>query len=188
MSYNKNNTNNQDNAKTIYEQYWSQARHIENERLWLTNIFAVVFAALLGFITMGGTSWYIPIFGLFLSIVGLVAMHDLRIWYIRYSRLAEKIAINELDGERYDVGKFRKNKGKSSMKIGRFWGLHPVFMYFYSAMFALWIAILLYELNIRKWLWLIFIIILCSFLSFYQFVILPREKRMEKEIIGGKKS
>ena len=31
-------------VKTIYEQHWLHARHVENERLWLTNIFAILFA------------------------------------------------------------------------------------------------------------------------------------------------
>ncbi len=30
--------------KTVYEQHWLHARHVENERLWFTNIFAIIFA------------------------------------------------------------------------------------------------------------------------------------------------
>ena len=31
----------------IYEQHWVHARHVENERLWFTNIFVVIMGALL---------------------------------------------------------------------------------------------------------------------------------------------
>jgi len=35
--------------KAVYEQHWLHARHVENERLWFTNIFAVIVAGLLAF-------------------------------------------------------------------------------------------------------------------------------------------
>ena len=37
-------------VKSIYEQHWLHARHVENERLWFTNIFAVIFAGTLAVI------------------------------------------------------------------------------------------------------------------------------------------
>lgn len=35
------------NARAVFEQYWLQARHVESERLWLTNVFVAIFTALL---------------------------------------------------------------------------------------------------------------------------------------------
>ena len=40
----------EDFLKTIFEQNWLHARHIENERMWFTNIFALVIATTLSFL------------------------------------------------------------------------------------------------------------------------------------------
>ena len=36
--------------KSVYEQHWLHARHCENERLWFTNVFALIVAGLFAFL------------------------------------------------------------------------------------------------------------------------------------------
>lgn len=172
------------NARVVFEQYWMQARHIENERLWLTNIFAIVFAGLLGLISVYELVWYIPTFGVLISITGLLAMHGLRIWFIRFSRLAEKIMVNELNFSEYNIGKYRMSDRKLSTIISRIVSLPLVFMLFYSVMLAIWITLLLltkYELS--YWLLIVFIGTICFSLILYQYVFLPEERKAEEEIM-----
>jgi hypothetical protein len=180
-------TENKANARAVFEQYWLQARHVENERLWLTNVFAIIFAALLGLITVQGLEWYIPAFGVLLSITGILSMHSLRIWFIRLSRLAEKIMINELGAEEYDIEKYRKTKGKLSLFVRRFWALPFVFYVFYSTMLALWSTLLLKAFGLSCWLWIVFVGIICSSLIFYWCVLFPRERKTEEEVRGKNK-
>lgn len=40
---------NDENLRKIYEQYWLHARHIADERLWLTNIYILVVVGILVF-------------------------------------------------------------------------------------------------------------------------------------------
>ncbi len=40
---------NDENLKTIYEQYWLHARHVADERLWFTNIYILVVVGILIF-------------------------------------------------------------------------------------------------------------------------------------------
>lgn len=170
------------NARAVFEQYWMQARHIENERLWLTNIFAVVFAGLLGLISVYGLEWYIPAFGILISITGLLAIHDLRIWFIRMSRLAEKILVNELNMEKYNVRKYREAKG-----INKYVSLPLAFVLFYTCMLALWVILLLMaKFELKYWFWIVFIGVICFSLIIYRYVFLPDEKKAEKEIFGKK--
>lgn len=39
----------------MFKEYWEQARHCENERLWFTNIYAAVVAAILVFMNQVNT-------------------------------------------------------------------------------------------------------------------------------------
>ena len=41
--------NEKDLIKAVFEQHWLHARHVENERLWLTNIYAVILAGSLAY-------------------------------------------------------------------------------------------------------------------------------------------
>lgn len=179
---------NKANARAVFEQYSLQARHDENERLWLTNILAIIFAALLGLITLQGLKWYIPAFGVLLSISGILAIHNLRIWFVRNSRVAVKIMIDELGiAHEYDVGRYykkRKKERKSHLFFWRFWNVPFAFYLFYSSMLALYGTLLLRAFGLGCWLWAVFIGLICSSLIFYWCVLLPREMKAEEEVRG----
>lgn len=73
--------------KEIFKENWSQARHCENMRLWFTNIYAVVVAAILVF--MGETGEPGPmllflLFGLILSVLGLLIVIAASLGYENY--------------------------------------------------------------------------------------------------------
>lgn len=98
----------------IYRQYWLQARHVENQRLWYTNFYAVLTAGTLAFL---GTSvsreliWVPLVFLLLLALIGYLIGETLSFPYIFFSRFAEVIAIKELglksEYRRY-YGKFKR--------------------------------------------------------------------------------
>jgi hypothetical protein len=180
-------TENKANARAVFEQYWLQARHIENERLQLTYVFTIIFASLLGLITVQGLEWYIPAFGILLSITGILSMHSLRIWFIRFSRLAENIMINELGAGEYSPKRFSNTEGKLNLFIRRLWALPFALIFFYSAMLALWSTLLLKAFGLSSWLWTVFVGIICSSFIFYWCVLFPREKKAENEVIDKNK-
>jgi len=82
----------EESAYIAFGQYWLQTRHQETTRLWLTNIIAIVFAALLALIVWTGLIyWYIAAFGLALALFSLFTNHALRVLFVRYSRVASTL-------------------------------------------------------------------------------------------------
>ena len=173
-----------DNARLVFEQYWLHARHVENERLWMTNVFAIIFAGLLGF--MGWKEeliWYIAAFGLALSLFGLLAVHALRIPFIRYSRMAETIMDVELG-----LGKFRRffkqnKKDGLRVNIDKFWSLHRTFVLFYCFTGAGWAALLSISLEASPTTtWIVFGTVAAALIALYQCIFWHREDRIEDEV------
>lgn len=81
-----------DELIAIFKEHWNHARHCENERLWFTNIYAVVVAAVLVFI---GNAAYgvladfdsaalLALFGLILSVIGFLVVTALTLGYLHH--------------------------------------------------------------------------------------------------------
>jgi hypothetical protein len=127
---------NDENLKTVYEQYWLHARHQEVQRLWFTNVFAVIVAgvfAYLGNSPDGAYSIYLLFFLMVLSILGYFLTHAWNIPFVIFTRLAEKIAIFEWnlpkEYQRFTkYGKIEYRKPVSASKM---------IMIFYSLMIAI---------------------------------------------------
>lgn len=100
-----------ENLRKMFEQYWLHSRHLENERLWFTNIYAVVWAASLGFMSQQGRSIELTIFLLFLSYLGMLLCHSLRLPFIRHTRLAEIILRKEWQLKKYSFWYQRDDEG-----------------------------------------------------------------------------
>jgi len=68
---------------TILEQNWLHARHIENERLWFTNIYAIIVAGMIGILSINGfvnsslMMTLLSIFLIYLSLLGIIATYKL---------------------------------------------------------------------------------------------------------------
>lgn len=85
--------------ETVYNQYWSHARHSEKQVLSLTSINSAIIAAI--FAAIGGglpvnMLVSVSIFGFIISMLGFLLVFTLRLSFIRYVCMAEVIAINEL--------------------------------------------------------------------------------------------
>ena len=73
----------------IFKEHWNHARHCENERLWFTNIYAIVVAAILVFIgnvVFGespdyGSAILLALFGFILSVIGFLIVVALLLGY-----------------------------------------------------------------------------------------------------------
>jgi len=81
----------------VFREHWKHARHCENERLWFTNIYAIVVAAILVFIgnaVYGNNAQCNPadfklavllaIFGLILSVIGFQIVIALSLGYLHH--------------------------------------------------------------------------------------------------------
>ncbi|KYK34626.1 MAG: hypothetical protein AYK18_13925 [Theionarchaea archaeon DG-70] len=75
--------------ETIFTEHWKHARHCENERLWFTNIYVAVVAAILVFMRKiccceqpnSDLTLVLVIFGLVLSVLGFQVMISLSLGY-----------------------------------------------------------------------------------------------------------
>lgn len=92
-----------ENLRRVYEQNWLHARHVENERLWFTNIYALVMAASLALMSTKGLILPLATFLLILSLLGFVMCHALRIAFIRHSRTSDIILRWEWQLKGYSV-------------------------------------------------------------------------------------
>lgn len=76
----------------IFREHWNHARHCENERLWFTNIYAVIVAAILVFVGNAvysespdyGSAVLLTLFGFILSIIGFVIIIALSLGYLHH--------------------------------------------------------------------------------------------------------
>jgi hypothetical protein len=175
----------EEGAYVAFGQYWVQARHQENTRLWLTNVLVVIFAALIGVTAWRGSIyWYIPSFGLALSLFGLFTNHALRVLFVRYSRVASTLMDVELgmgDYRRFlEGGKGRGLRGTwESM-----WTLHATFVSFYSFAVAGWAALLVMTRDLPVWAVIVaFFGSLIGMLIFYWRLLWTREQDAETQPI-----
>ncbi len=76
----------------IFKEHWNHARHCENERIWFTNIYAIVVAAILVFIGNAiygesadfGAAILLALFGLILSVIGFLIVVALSLGYLHH--------------------------------------------------------------------------------------------------------
>lgn len=145
------------NLRTIYEQYWLHARHVENERLWFTNIYAVVWAGSLAFMYEFGIQIQLIVFLFTLSLLGLLMCHALRVPFIQHSRLTEIILREEWKLEKYSTFYARETTQddethESGEAKNKLLGLSTIFYLIYSVGMIASSAILLYEVNWYIWI------------------------------------
>ncbi len=78
--------------EVIYREYWEHARQCVNERLWFTNIYAVILAAIMVFLGETGSSestnfvsaFLMASFGFILSVIGFQVVVTLSLGYDHY--------------------------------------------------------------------------------------------------------
>lgn len=124
-----------ENLRRVYEQNWLHARHVENERLWFTNIYAVVMAGSLALMSEKGLIWPLATFLLVLSLLGFFMCHALRMPFIRHSRISEIILRREWQLKDYSGfyprTKQPEDKLEKSGEVRKGVSLNEVFYVFY---------------------------------------------------------
>lgn len=136
--------------KSVYEQHWLHARHVENERLWFTNIFGMIVAGLLAFLSTVETT-DLPLFAklagsfiFILSILGYFLCLTWRAPFVEHTTLARQMA--EQYPELKDYVAYTRPETYRIIKVS--WiTAHQLFLYFYIviAMCAVVLAISLAE-------------------------------------------
>ncbi len=161
----------------VYEQYWLHARHAENQRLWFTNIYAIIVAGLFAYMATKDIEdekkIIILFFLIILSLFGYFVTHAWNMPFVDYSRLAEKISILEW--------KLNDNYWHFA-KAGRYKRIYPfrisaakAFIAFYSLMLGLF-AVLLLQI-IKCWPdFYVSLFGIAIFLIFYLYYIFYLEK------------
>jgi hypothetical protein len=171
----------------VYEQYWLHARHQENQRLWFTNIYAVIVAGILAYLGAiyklgngNNSTFFISAIILFifltiLSIFGYLITLAWNIPFVIYSRLAEEISIKKwnLDPE---FRRFTKYKKGYNFNKPRWMRASDIFVAFYSLMTGVSISFfsyLFFNLD-RVYVSLILIIIWISMCFIYTHIYTPK--------------
>lgn len=141
----------------VYEQHWLHARHVENERLWFTNIFVIVtggLIALIGYMLASGASEDQPLSSLLsaflvgipslilvLSVIGYFLCVSWRAPFVEHTTLVTKMLQEYPEfykkygtGARQDLYKLIKVGGITA---------HEMFLYFYGALASIALFFLL---------------------------------------------
>lgn len=144
--------------KSIYEQHRLDARHLENERLWFTNIYMLIVGALLAYTFGSGKAgfWSWPILSITftLSLAGFFMCHSLRIPFYYYSRMADIIQTKEwMLPYNYFYREIKsKTTGRFGLDPAKFIHFHAVFYWLYIVMSSFSIGFLLHDLA-YGWCW-----------------------------------
>ena len=126
----------QELLKSIYEQHWLHARHVENERLWFTNIFVLIIAGLFAFLSkIPAEGETLPIlhvsavgFILLLALLGYVLCLAWRAPFVEHTTLAREMV--EQYPELKDYAAYTRPEIYRIIKVG--WvTAHQLFLYFY---------------------------------------------------------
>lgn len=142
-------TNNEkiDIVKAVYEQHWLHARHVENERLWLTNIFAIILAGSLSAIKdklFDISSLPLVIFLMILSGFGIIFSLKIDSIFKTHTRSAKQIL------ERYGLSdmwaRSKRHWVNDKIRISR---LFPIF---FSICFYFFLFVLIYIFS-KCYLW-----------------------------------
>lgn len=132
------------NLRVVYEQYWGHARHVANERLWFTNIYAIIVGGAFAFMVTSQSNIvhiYLPAFLLILSLLGFFMCHSLVMHFIWYSRMTELILINEWN---LPYRRFFSEEGWPMEAIK--FGLNKAFYFLYILMSSILAGLLVYNL------------------------------------------
>ena len=131
---------------TVYEQHWLHARHVENERLWMTNVFALIVAALLAFLgnvedkeLFSQVAICAGCFIFIISMLGYLLCLTWRAPFVEHTTLARKMLEDTLlkGYSPYTSLVYKR------IKIG--WiTAHELFLYFYALMAGGALFLLLY--------------------------------------------
>ncbi len=135
-----------ENLRALLEQHWLHARHVENERLWFTNIFGIVVAGLLAVIFTAEDpqlskqfAIYIGFLILALSLIGYFLCKSWRAPFIEHTSLAKKMLEEYPSFEKYTS----YGKGYEKLKFLVI-SAHELFLYFYALMAGGALFLLLY--------------------------------------------
>lgn len=181
--------------KSVYEQHWLHARHLENERLWFTNIYILIVGALLAYTFESGKagfwSWPILIIIFVLSLAGFFMCHSLRIPSYYHSRMADIIQIKEwmLPYNYFYRKEELKTTGRFGLDPTKFIHFHAVFYWLYIVMSSLSIGFLSYDLAYdwdrhRLWIALVVASICFGILYgyFYKLIFNKNEEAAHEEL------
>lgn len=133
----KGNSPNREALLIALEQNWLQARHVENELLWFTSIYAAIIAGSLSFIISGDTPLYdvsvlLPLFFILLSTIGTIFSVKLGLEFHQHTIFAKEIAKNKkVELEKY-MGKPLRSYGEKEMKTSWFLSVGTWFLIFYT--------------------------------------------------------
>lgn len=178
-----------ENLRRVYEQNWLHARHVENERLWFTNIYAVVMAGSLALMSETGLIWPLVSFLLILSFLGFFMCHALRIAFIRPSRTSDIVLRREWQLKDYSIFYPRKARsGDKTYECGevksKLVSLNDVFYYFYMLGICVSAVLLIQAIGHSHILYNLLEggFVLGALLLFRKYVFGKKEDRLHKEM------
>lgn len=175
-----------EDIRVVYEQYWLHARHVENETLWFTNIYAIIVAGSFAILGLTEISLVINcaifLFLFILSIIGFCLVYTFRIPFLKFALITELIAINEFNLKN-EYRRFFPIERESFPK-DKLFDLHDIFEFFYTLMSSMMIFLLIYtmcdEIVLASVASIIVFIIL--FLIIYWFVFREKFLKIPKNI------
>lgn len=175
----------QELLKSIYEQHWLHARHVENERLWLTNVFALIVAGLLAFLgsiedkeLFSRVAIFVGCFIFIISTLGYLLCLTWRAGFVEHTILASKMLKDALLNRYapYTSKDFRKFKVSSA---------HELFLYFYALMAGGALFLLLY-VGLAWCYWWVSIVLSIALCALWRGWLARREDEYREKMGVGK--
>jgi hypothetical protein len=122
-----------------FEQSWLHARHKESERLWFTNIYAVIVAWVLAYISSTNFDavnyFYLSVFLLIFSVLGIFFSIKIDAGYRNHMNNIERLI------KKLGIGDYMKLLYSSG--IWNYIRVSYIFLCFYIIMSIIWLTILI---------------------------------------------
>ena len=173
--------------KSVYEQHWLHARHVEYERTWFTVVFAIIIAGSATSLTTIDNKELLPLFATYtasiifvLSILGWFLCLSWRAPFVEHTTLANKMLVIDSWLKEYTP----YAPGYESLK---FLGIsaHELFLYFYALMVGGALFLFLYVGLAILCLWVSIIVSLILSLTIgalWRLWLIRREKKYVQQI------
>lgn len=133
--------------KIAFEQNWLHARHLENERLWFTNIYAIIVAGIL--VVLGSLGFdkfsqffYLILFLDILSILGIIVVIKTNAEFSNHMTAIKKII------DKLNLGKFMGFPyAYQNIWIYKIIRVRYAFIGFYVSMIVIWTYLLIISID-----------------------------------------
>lgn len=143
--------------KLLFEQSWVHLRHVENHRFWFTNMYLVVMAGVLAYLSSQEPAFAtivcpaLAIFMIFLAFVGLMVCMKVNKVHDAYNRAIDNIINDTLSNASNNLARYKGYslvRGKISDRWRKIQSVKFLYTMLYFVSIGIWVFLLAYFIYI----------------------------------------